>query len=213
MGSKSLAGLLLLLLAGAAGAQGGLPGLSEEIYGKLTGVWAESPPQNGSVERFSWGVGETAPGAITIDLGAAPALYQEQDVRFHILSVRRMLGNRIVLNLQFVSSEPGWEARRIVHVNRDGTIWFEGVGESVSYARIAGPGIVVQGVCNDTRVRVRSAPTLQADILGHLDRGQEVRILDRTAEKMKIQEMDDYWYRIDTGELKGWSYGHFIDVR
>jgi hypothetical protein len=70
------------------------------------------------------------------------------------------------------------------------------------------------GVLNDSKVRVRAYPTLEAEILGLLDRGDRVEVLERSGLQESIGEMNDFWYRIRTADgLSGWSYGHFIDLQ
>jgi hypothetical protein len=70
------------------------------------------------------------------------------------------------------------------------------------------------GILNDDRVRVRAHPTLDAQILGHLDRRQRVEVLERSGRRESIGEMKDYWYRVRREDgLTGWSYGHFIDLQ
>jgi hypothetical protein len=74
--------------------------------------------------------------------------------------------------------------------------------------------VPTRGVLNDTRVRIRAYPTLNAEILGHLDRGDRVEVLERSGLRESIGEMRDFWYRIRTEDgLSGWSYGHFIDLQ
>jgi hypothetical protein len=69
-------------------------------------------------------------------------------------------------------------------------------------------------VLNDSRVRVRAYPTLGAEILGHLERGDRVEVLERSGMRENIGEMDEYWYRIRKEDgLTGWSYGYFIDLQ
>jgi len=70
------------------------------------------------------------------------------------------------------------------------------------------------GRCNDTRVRMREYPLLEAEHLAFLNNGDELEILDRSGIEVEIGDMKDYWYkvrRISDG-LEGWSYGAFIDV-
>jgi hypothetical protein len=69
------------------------------------------------------------------------------------------------------------------------------------------------GVLNDSRVRIREYPTLSARVLGHLDRGQRVAVLERSGLPVPIDDMNDYWYKVRTDEgLTGWSYGYFITL-
>jgi len=61
---------------------------------------------------------------------------------------------------------------------------------------------------------VRSAGNLQADTRGYLEKGDRVEVLEKSAEKMKIGEMTDYWYkvwRLSDG-LTGWSFGPYLEV-
>jgi hypothetical protein len=70
------------------------------------------------------------------------------------------------------------------------------------------------GVLNADRVRVRARPTLDAEVLGHLNRGDRVQVLDRSGLRVRIDAMNDFWYRVRNAEgLSGWSYGHFIDLQ
>jgi hypothetical protein len=69
------------------------------------------------------------------------------------------------------------------------------------------------GVFNDSNVRVREYPKLESVQLGKLNEGTVVKILEMSSEKMRIDDMNDYWYKIKTKEgLIGWSYGHFINL-
>jgi hypothetical protein len=71
-----------------------------------------------------------------------------------------------------------------------------------------------RGVLNDSRVRVRAFPTLGAKILGHLERGDRVEVLERSGLREQIGEMEEYWYRVRREDgLTGWSYGFFIDLQ
>jgi hypothetical protein len=70
------------------------------------------------------------------------------------------------------------------------------------------------GILNASRVRVRALPNLDANNRGYLEEGQTVRVLDRSGARMHIGEMNAYWYFVETDDgLRGWSYGHFIDLQ
>jgi hypothetical protein len=67
------------------------------------------------------------------------------------------------------------------------------------------------GKLNEDKVRIRTAPTLHADITGELTLGEEVQVLCRTSETYAIAGMEDYWYVIKrTNGTVGWSYGYYI---
>jgi hypothetical protein len=79
---------------------------------------------------------------------------------------------------------------------------------------IAMPGIALEwGVVNDQGVRIRKEPTLEGAQIGSLSKGERVTVLGRTDAKMKMGEMEAYWYFIHTEKgLEGWAYGFYIDV-
>jgi len=67
----------------------------------------------------------------------------------------------------------------------------------------------------DSKVRVRSSGNLQGDQLGYLNIGDLVEVLEIGNVKMKINDMNDYWYRIQrlSDGLTGWSYGAFLKMQ
>ncbi len=69
------------------------------------------------------------------------------------------------------------------------------------------------GLLNESGVRIRSNPDLRGEQLAYLERNDFVKILDQTDEKMRIGDMDYYWYYIERDDhLKGWVYGAFINT-
>jgi hypothetical protein len=63
----------------------------------------------------------------------------------------------------------------------------------------------------NSRLRVRSAPSLEGEMLGMLEIGEEVRVLEKSDQELNIGELTDFWYRIDNGNgLTGWAYGAFL---
>lgn len=70
------------------------------------------------------------------------------------------------------------------------------------------------GILNASRVRVRALPNLDAENRGYLEEGQQVQVFDRSGARMRIGEMNAHWYFVETENgLRGWSYGHFIDLQ
>ncbi|MBN1798249.1 MAG: SH3 domain-containing protein [Spirochaetales bacterium] len=68
------------------------------------------------------------------------------------------------------------------------------------------------GRCNETSVRIRKGPDLSSKIIGLLQKDQLIVILGRSTSKMRIDDMEAYWYNIKTvSGVTGWSYGYFID--
>ena len=63
----------------------------------------------------------------------------------------------------------------------------------------------------DDRVRIRSAPSLDAEVLGHGNTGDVVAVTARSAQAETIGDMDAYWFRVQTPSIdEGWMYGHFV---
>lgn len=59
-------------------------------------------------------------------------------------------------------------------------------------------------------VRLRSAASTSAEEVARLQIGSVVRELERSAGKEKIGGVEDYWYRVSTGDGKqGWLFGSF----
>jgi hypothetical protein len=84
------------------------------------------------------------------------------------------------------------------------------------WERLKAAGVVftpTTGRLNDSRVRVRDHPSLKAKTLGYLEKGERVRVLERSGYREPIDGMVAPWYRIETDDGRaGWSYGHFIDL-
>lgn len=62
-------------------------------------------------------------------------------------------------------------------------------------------------------LRVRSHYSLDAAVMGHLDDGDIVAVLDVSKEQMRIGTMLDYWYKVRKGSLTGWTYGYFLSTK
>jgi len=70
------------------------------------------------------------------------------------------------------------------------------------------------GTTNDSRVRIREWPLLDAKHLDYLSVEDKLKILDLSGIKVKIGDMENYWYKIHrpSDGVEGWSYGAFIDL-
>lgn len=68
-------------------------------------------------------------------------------------------------------------------------------------------------IVNDGVLRVRALPTLDSEVVGRLATGVKGITIRRSDSKMKIGEMEDYWYLVNTDEgIRGWCYGYFLDI-
>ena len=73
--------------------------------------------------------------------------------------------------------------------------------------------IIYDATLNDTRVRLRSEPNLSCETLGYLEKGDAVKIVDRSDEKFEIDGENWYWYEVETSDGKtGWIYGKYLDI-
>ena len=69
------------------------------------------------------------------------------------------------------------------------------------------------GIMTDSRVRMRAAPDLGAATIGYLALGDPVEVIARSQERQKVQDLNDYWYRVRGPDGKdGWTFGAFIDL-
>lgn len=65
----------------------------------------------------------------------------------------------------------------------------------------------------DTNIRVRDFPNLSSHQIDYVFEKENIIILGRTSEKMKIDTMESYWFFIEKEYgLKGWVYGHFFEI-
>jgi hypothetical protein len=76
------------------------------------------------------------------------------------------------------------------------------------------------GHINDDNVHIRKAPSLDGKLLTYgnnrtffLDSGDDVDIIDKTDEKMRIGNMNSPWYKVRTFQMyEGWVYGAYVDI-
>ena len=62
------------------------------------------------------------------------------------------------------------------------------------------------------RLRIRDSPDLAARILGYLDTGDHVHILEVTALSFTIDGIDSPWIRIVSGKVEGWVFGGYLSA-
>lgn len=62
-------------------------------------------------------------------------------------------------------------------------------------------------------LNVRISPNLYATEVGRLNLDEEVSLLKKSVDKMKVGSMESHWYRVKTAAgLKGWVYGAYLSV-
>jgi hypothetical protein len=69
------------------------------------------------------------------------------------------------------------------------------------------------GYINDNNLRIRSNPNTNSEILGQLNIGDFVKVIDKTEYKDKVINTENYWYRIITNEnITGWIFGEYLEL-
>lgn len=64
-----------------------------------------------------------------------------------------------------------------------------------------------------SQLRLRITPSTQSAEIDRLEKGEVVKILGRSPEKMRIGKEESYWYEIETKSgIRGWVYGAYLDV-
>jgi uncharacterized protein YgiM (DUF1202 family) len=72
---------------------------------------------------------------------------------------------------------------------------------------------LLTGIINDNNLRVRSEPDTSAEILGLLNQYDYVTIIDITENKTKVNNTENYWYKIITSEeTTGWIFGEYVNL-
>ena len=90
-----------------------------------------------------------------------------------------------------------------------------GITQGTTWYRISGPAKIPpqNAIINDSRIRLRTKPTLESDTWGFLNTGDRVIIKDKTDEKFTIDGESWYWYKVEfEGYPDGWVYGKYVDV-
>lgn len=68
------------------------------------------------------------------------------------------------------------------------------------------------GVVNVDNLRFRADNDIHSKTLRFLNKGAIVLILKKDNTRVKVGEMEDYWYQIEYEGITGWVFGYFIDV-
>ncbi|HOJ64770.1 MAG TPA: SH3 domain-containing protein [Spirochaetota bacterium] len=68
------------------------------------------------------------------------------------------------------------------------------------------------GVVNVDRLRFRALNDLHSKTLRYLDKGTIVTILSKDNERVRIEDIEDYWYYIEFEGIKGWVFGYYLDI-
>ncbi|MGI5173565.1 SH3 domain-containing protein [Treponema sp. OMZ 840] len=71
----------------------------------------------------------------------------------------------------------------------------------------------INAIVNDSRVRIRTEPNLNADVWGYMNKNYKVVIKDKSAEAFTIDNETWYWYKVESKNYPdGWVYGKYLDI-
>jgi hypothetical protein len=71
----------------------------------------------------------------------------------------------------------------------------------------------ISGYINDNNVRIRNSPNTSSEILGQLNMGDYVTVIDTSSERVTVNNYDDYWYKVvTTDNIIGWIFGAYIEL-
>jgi len=67
-------------------------------------------------------------------------------------------------------------------------------------------------VVNEDRLRFRADNNIHSKTLRYLDKGTIVTIVDKDENRVRIGELEDYWYNIEYEGINGWVFGYYLDI-
>lgn len=62
-------------------------------------------------------------------------------------------------------------------------------------------------------LKIRISPNTMGAIVGQLDYGESVKLLDKSTDPMRVGQMSSHWYKVETvNGLTGWVYGAYLEA-
>ena len=68
------------------------------------------------------------------------------------------------------------------------------------------------GVIISSHLRLRTEPSVKAKAITTLWKGYILEIVSKSSKMDNVEGVDNYWYQISYGGLKGWVFGAFIKL-
>lgn len=190
--------------------------------------WRISHPEDRSkyfFHDFSWGKGKSLQHtSMEIDINAMT--YYDPGMFIYSIKEYQQIDNttyKVLIYRQVFDDIPEslYELEIILHFLNEDSFWLESeyfektgtlFGKKAPWYRLSGQNVMSQPAnINDNRVRIRVQPNLQSDTWGFLNKGEKVTVIDKSKEKQKIGDMENFWYKVDAqGYPDGWVYGEYI---
>ena len=70
----------------------------------------------------------------------------------------------------------------------------------------------VRGVVTADSLRVRAQPSVRAEVLSYLRRGEVVEVVRRGEEEERIDGTPGYWFEVTFEGVRGWAFGTHLDL-
>lgn len=83
---------------------------------------------------------------------------------------------------------------------------------SISEARTVTENFSLFGVVTVNRLRFRTASDIHAKTIRYLDQGDILSIISKSDERVRINDVEDYWYYTEFADTKGWVFGYYIET-
>lgn len=108
----------------------------------------------------------------------------------------------------------GWDDKEIFYTTPDYTDYITIFDENFQFdANRVDPFFRRTAVVNDGPLNMRDKPSLDGNKVGYMPTNMGMLIYEKSNEKMKIGEYNDYWYRVAAENgFHGWCYGAFITL-
>ena len=187
--------------------------LYSQSYKNITGLWIDQFAYDWQISHYNKFKGFGIAISLTED-----GIGEYWDGNIFDVTETKILENDIIILRLAKEGRPALEVS--LKLLTDDIIWVYksvGTGEVYNYPwyRISGPAkIPIQNaVLNDSRVRLRVKPNLSCDTWGFLNKGDAVKIKDKSEEPFIIDGESWYWYKVETDDYPdGWVYGKYLDI-
>jgi hypothetical protein len=67
-------------------------------------------------------------------------------------------------------------------------------------------------VCKDGPLRIRNGPNVTSAQIGSMETNDTAEIIEKTSNKVTINDLTDYWYKIKKGSIEGYVFGAYGSV-
>lgn len=192
-------------------------------------LWITSHPDEEKsdyfINDFSWGSGKTLINTST-EIDISMKMFFDPGLgEFSIKNIKQISDSSysfmIFRYLDENMPETLWERNVIIYfitedsclINIDSAEETGSISKTnTTWYRLSGQNVMSQpAYINDSRVRIRVQPNLQSDTWGFLNKGEKVTVIDKSKDKQKIGDMENFWYKVDVSYYPdGWVYGEYI---